>query len=88
MKKDDDDNCIYIKNGPYDENSFKNAFLDKDDNGDIEIDDVSYKMKNSFLELQEALNNKKRNDAVEILNRKKGKYGLLMKLENKKGQKL
>ena len=39
-------------------------------------------MKKKFKELEIALKNNKRNDAIEILNRKKNKPGILTNLKN------
>ncbi len=88
ISEDDDENCIYLKNGPYDENSIVEVFLDESENGDIDVNNKFYDMKKSFSELETLMKNNKRNEAIEILNGKKKKIGLLHKLKNNKGKKL
>ena len=88
IKKDDEDHITYVSNGPLKEESIIKAFLDENEDGDIDIGDKSYDMNKKFKELQTALKNDKRNDAIDILNRKKNKPGILSNLKNDKGEKL
>tara|TARA_A100001015_G_scaffold245793_1_gene281896 strand:+ start:3204 stop:7145 length:3942 start_codon:yes stop_codon:yes gene_type:complete len=88
IKKYDEDHITYVINGPLKEESIIKAFLDENEDGDIDIGDKSYDMNKKFKELQTALKNDKRNDAIDILNRKKNKPGILSNLKNDKGEKL
>jgi DNA polymerase elongation subunit (family B) len=88
IKKDDEEYITYVSNGPLKEESIIKSFLDEKQEGDIDIGEKSYDMNKKFIELQTALKNNKRNDAIEILNRKKNKPGILSYLKNDKGEKL
>ena len=88
IKKDDEDHVTYVSNGPLNEESIIKAFMEEKADGDIDIGDKSYDMKKKFKELETSLKNNKRNDAIEILNRKKNKPGILTNLKNNNGEKL